>query len=232
MLKVLYRNSSRIHAQDAHHKDALHVVTPAKGADPREGGEALRERVRAVDWTGAEAQFAAMAQGPVGEAYNHLQFAVEDEVDVHRVVLSWRAWAMLDIAGKEYADTLLRQSVRYCLNVEQQQRERSWPTSEVRVVLPRLLDEHHLLGKEPGRRQAEDGWVEQLAETIYSSTREQAAEAAAAALAEGMDPEAVGEAISLAANLLVLHDPGRRGECGARQARGLRARRFGGRARF
>ena len=35
-------------------------------------------------------------------------------------------------------------------------------------------------------------------------------EAVAEALAEGMDSEAVGEAISLAANLLVLHDPGRR----------------------
>ena len=52
--------------------------------------------------------------------------------------------------------------------------------------------------------------VEELAQTIFSGTREQAAEAAAAALADGMDPEAVGEAISLAANLLVLHDPGGR----------------------
>src|SRR5262249_25392767 len=49
-----------------------------------------------------------------------------------------------------------------------------------------------------------------LAQTIFSGTRDQAAEAAAGALAEGFDPEAVGEAISLAANLLVLHDPGRR----------------------
>jgi hypothetical protein len=38
------------------------------------------------------------------------------------------------------------------------------------------------------------------------------AAATAGALAEGMDPESVGEAISLAANFLVLHDPGRRKE--------------------
>jgi hypothetical protein len=48
-----------------------------------------------------------------------------------------------------------------------------------------------------------------LAQAIFTGSRDQAASAAAAALAEGMDPEAVGEAISMAANLLVLHDPGR-----------------------
>ena len=41
-------------------------------------------------------------------------------------------------------------------------------------------------------------------QTINKSTQEQAADAVAAALAEGMDPEAVGEAISLTANQLVL----------------------------
>src|SRR5207302_8364634 len=46
--------------------------------------------------------------------------------------------------------------------------------------------------------------------TIYGSGHAPAAEAAAAALAEGFAPEAVGEAISLAANRLVLCDPGRR----------------------
>ena len=82
----------------------------------------------------------------------------------------------------------------------------------MRDELPRLLDQYHLLSKPLGDRKAEDGWVEKLAHTIVSGTREQAADAAAAALAEGLDPEAVGEAISMAANLLVLHDPGRRKE--------------------
>jgi hypothetical protein len=60
-----------------------------------------------------------------------------------------------------------------------------------------------------GNRKADDAFVQQLAATVFSGTREQAAEAVAAALAEGFDPESVGEAISLAANQLVLHDPGR-----------------------
>src|SRR5262249_13605646 len=48
-----------------------------------------------------------------------------------------------------------------------------------------------------------------MAQTVYGSGRAEAAEAAAAALAEGMAPESVGEAIALSANLLVLRDPGR-----------------------
>ena len=51
-----------------------------------------------------------------------------------------------------------------------------------------------------------------MSHTVYASNRQQAAEAVALALAEGFSPEAVGEAISLAANQLVLHDPGRKKE--------------------
>ncbi len=44
---------------------------------------------------------------------------------------------------------------------------------------------------------------------MYGGGRTKAADAVAAALAEGFSPEAIGEAIALAANRLVLHDPGR-----------------------
>src|SRR5207247_3736330 len=44
----------------------------------------------------------------------------------------------------------------------------------------------------------------------YGGGRAKAADAVAAALAEGMSPEDIGEAMSLAANRLVLCDPGRR----------------------
>jgi hypothetical protein len=210
VLKVLYRNSSRIQEQGVHHQDILHPVKAAESVEPKHDGERLRAAVRAVDWDGAESCFATIAMGPVNEAYNQLQLAIEDEVDVHRVVLAWRAWAMLRLSGGEYAHTLLRQSVRYCLNTEQALRDRKQPGSQVRQVLPRLLDQYHLLSKPLGNREAEDSEVEQLARAIFSGTREQAADATAIALAEGLHPETVGEAISMAANLLVLHDPGRR----------------------
>jgi hypothetical protein len=209
VLKVIYRNSARIQEQGMHDHDTLAPLHAHAALDSAHGGEQLRDAVRAVDWQRAESQFAARVAASPEEAFNDLQFAVEDEHDVHRVVFSWRAWAMLGLTGEEHAQTLLRQSVRYCLDVEQRMREKNYPSSGIRQVLPRLLDEHKLLGRTIGGRPAEDQWTEQLAQTIFAGSREEAATAVASALAEGFDPEAIGESLTRAANLLVLHDPGR-----------------------
>jgi len=125
---------------------------------------------------------------------------------VHRVNLHYRSWDLLDIVGKERALTMLRQSVRYCVNGE------NWASQgnkEPRTLLPQLLEKHKLLDKKPGTREADDAFVDKLMQTFFTSTPQDAAEAAAAALAEGMSPAAIGEAISLTANQLVLRDWGR-----------------------
>ena len=70
--------------------------------------------------------------------------------------------------------------------------------------MPNLLDQYKLAGKSRGSRDPGDSAVEALARTIYEGPPERSADAAAAALAEGISPEVVGEAISLASNLLVL----------------------------
>jgi hypothetical protein len=209
VLKVLYRNTNRIQECGGRKREVLHPVAAADLPKDRPGGEVLREAVRHADVGQAERTFAALVKGPIGEAYNHLQYSIQDEIDVHRVVLAWRAWVMLDLAGKEQAHTLLRQSVRFCVDEERGIR-RGGREPEVRTVLPKLLDQYHLVGRPLGRREADDAWVEHLAGVVYGGNRARAADAAAAALAEGMAPEAVGEAIALAANRLVLCDPGRR----------------------
>jgi hypothetical protein len=209
VLKVLYRNTGRIQDKGGRTQEALHPVQAAEVPKDVEGGELLRRDTRSADLAKADQTFAALAQGPVGEAFNHLQYAVQDEVDVHRVVLAWRSWALLDLTGKEQAQTLLRQSVRYCADAEAHAKQRKQPEPEIRRVLPRLLDQYQLLSKPLGSRKADDAWVEHLSRVIYESSRDQAADAVAAALAEGMAPEAIGEAMSLAANRLVLCDPGR-----------------------
>ncbi len=209
VLKVLYRNTNRIQEQGGRQHEALHPVKAADLPQERDGGELLREATRRRDQHAAEETFAALARGPIGEAFNHLQFAVEDEVDVHRVVLAWRSWVLRDLTGAEYAHTLLRQSVRYCVDAEKHLFEQK-RTPAIRTVLPKLLDQYRLAGRKPGDRKAEDKWIERLAQSIYGDGRERAAESVAAALAEGMAPDAVGEAISLAANRLVLCDPGRK----------------------
>ena len=131
---------------------------------------------------------------------------MSDDTEVHRTVLPYRAWDLLDVVGREHATTLLRMSLHYCLNAEKYRRP-EW--DENSKALTKLLDEHKLLGRDPGTRPMEDGVMETLSKTIFSGTPEQAAGAVAAALAEGFEHAQIGEAISLAANQLVLRDRGR-----------------------
>ncbi|MBX6315851.1 MAG: hypothetical protein IRY99_23500 [Isosphaeraceae bacterium] len=212
VLKVLYRNTNRIQEYGGRPKEVLRRVEPdCCLPEDRPGGEVLREVVRRKDLDGAERTFATLAQGPAEQAFNDLLYAVQDNTEVHRVVLPYRAWDLLDLIGREHAHTLLRQSVRYCVKSERDWRH----TPEIdrpRTVLPKLLDQYRLVGRPLGTRAAEDAWVEHLSRTIFEGTPESAAEAVAAALAEGMAPDAVGEAISQAANQLVLRDKGRRPE--------------------
>jgi hypothetical protein len=209
VLKVLYRNTGRIHDFGGVKQEILHPVEAGELPAGRDGGAVLQAATRTGDFDKAERTFAALAKQPPGEAFNHLQFAVQDEVDVHRVVLAWRSWALLDLTGKEQARTLLRQSVRYCVRTEQSMLAQKRNPPEIRALLPKLLDQYKLVGRPLGKRTADDAWVEHLSHTIYSGSRAQAAEAAAAALAEGMGPEAVAEAMVVAANRLVLCDQGR-----------------------
>jgi hypothetical protein len=205
VLKVLYRNTHRIQEFGGRKNEVLHPVEPAALEKGTGGGELLRAATRSGNYDQAEQTFAALAKQPVGEAFNHLQYVVQDEVNVHRVVLAWRAWALLDFTGEKHAHTLLRQSVRFCVTHDKNIR----PKPGIQTVLPKMLDQYRLLSRKLGKREADDAWVDELSRTIFAGTREQAADAVAAALAEGFDPEVVGEAISVAANLLLLHDPGR-----------------------
>jgi len=209
VLKVIFRNAARIQAFGGHDKEILHPVAPAKLPAGANGGELLQAASRAADFDKAETTFATLAAASPGEAFGHLQYAVEDEVDVHRVVLSWRAWATLDITGQEYAHSLLRQSLRYCVNTESMSKSRGRAGSAIRTLLPKLLENHKLLGRAEGDRKADDGWIAKMARLVADASPEQAAEAIAAALAEGFASDDVGEVLCVAANELLLRDPGR-----------------------
>ncbi len=210
VFKVLYRNTSHIQKSGGCDHETLHVIDNLPPKTEHPGAEALRELTRKQDMAEAERAFASLARGPLDEAYDDLQYLVQDHANVHRVVLAWRAWALLDLTGKEHAHTLLRQSVRYCVNEEAAVRRNYKGGDPLRTLLPKLLDQYGLLGRSAGERRPDDRWVEHLAQTVYASNREQAADAVAQALSEGVALESVGEALSLAANQLVLHDPGRK----------------------
>lgn len=208
VLKVLHRNATRIQDQGGPRNEVLRPVQPAEGPASRVGGEVLRETIRrgGNNFVEAERCYAAMAATPE-DALNNVLYEVQDSLDVHRVVMPYRAWDLMGIIGRDQAHTLLRQSVRYCVRAENPNQVRY--SSTVRAALPRILDQHRLIGRQLGNRMAEDRWVEEMSMTLFRGTPEQAADAAAAALAEGIDPICVSEAISLAANQLVLRDNGR-----------------------
>jgi hypothetical protein len=211
VLKVLYRNTNHIQKSGSCSHEAMHALETLGSSTVESGAGKLVEATRRQDMAAAEQIFAAETHRSLDEAYNDLQHLIQDNINVHRVVLAWRAWVLLDFTGKEHAHTLLRQSVRYCVNEEESVRKYKM-ADPLRTLLPTLLDGHGLLTRKLGDKQPDDQAVDHLAMIVYKESRAKAAEAVATALAEGWSAEAVGEALSIAANRLVLCDPGRQKE--------------------
>lgn len=203
VFKVLFRNTTRIQARGGRKRETLQTVEPVAAPADGDQGDIFLAAVRRRDMKAAEANFAALAQKSTDEAFNRLLYAVQDDLEVHRVNLPYRAWDLLDVVGKEHAHTLLRQSVHYCI-VEGGNRGK-----KAQELLVKLFDQHKLLAKPFGTKQADDAEMEKLSDAIFKGTPEQSAEAVAAALADGFAPQVVGEAISLAANQLILRENGR-----------------------
>ena len=208
VLKVLYRNTERIHASGHSKRDALQPIASAENLSNPDG-IALRAATRKGDLKKAEQILAGMSQMPRGEMYNHVQYAVQDAADVHRVVLAWRAWLAVDLVGEEYAQTLLRQSVRFCSDASKRRIDRKRPEPTSWKTLPALVDQYGLLGKPLGTRRGNDEWVEDLAFTIFTAKPDQACDAVAQAMSEGFGLDSICEAISVSANMQLLHDAGR-----------------------
>lgn len=203
VFKVLYRNTNRIQEHGGRGDEVLHPV--AAGTD-KPTADDLHKAVKSKDTAGAEKIFATLMQNSADDGFNALLECVQDNPEVHRTVLPYRAWDLLDLVGRDHATTMLRMSLRYCLNAEKYRRP-EW--DEHAKVLSKLIDEHKLMGRDPGTRSMEDSVMEKLSMTIFSGTPDDAAGAVAAALAEGFDPHEIGEAISLSANQLLLRDRGR-----------------------
>lgn len=205
VFKVLYRNTKRIGEHGGRASEVLRSVEPGEDS----GGAALQAAVRGKDLQKAERTLAAAVGRSPDEGFNALLFAVQDRTEVHRIVLPYRAWDLLELIGPEHAETLLRQSVHYC--VKNEDGPPSARGEDPRVVLPKLLDQYHLddEGRAAGSVAPGDEWVERMSQTIFRGTPSEAADAVAAALADNIAPDEIGEAISLAANQLVLRDAGR-----------------------
>lgn len=209
VMKVLYRNATRMQQRGGSSKEVLHPIPSGDSAASSPSSEAIRQAVHNKELAKAEQLLAAaVAQSPE-TAYNDLLPVVADAVEVHRTVLAYRVWDLLDLVGREHATTLLRQSLHYCVDNCDNYGGRF---AGLPVLLPKLLDQYRLVEREPGSRIADDSWIESTSQAILKSSADQAAEIVAAALADGMSPTSVADAVSLAANQLVLTDPGRSGQ--------------------
>ncbi len=206
VLKVLYRNSNRIQEFGGRSSEVLHRL-PAESSAPNSTSDSLSSAIRSKETTHAEQMLAKFVATDRRSALDALIPVIHDNhPEVHRTVLPFRAWEMQEIVGTEHALTMLRQSLRYCIRTEP--KERPETTAHGRMLV-KLLDEFKLNGQSPGTKPADDAFVEHLSHTFATASPEDAGRAAAGALAEGFDPAVIGEAISLAASLLVLRDGGR-----------------------
>lgn len=202
VFKVLHRNATRMQETGGRSTEALHQLPPVTAINPQPE-TVLRDACRQQDNAEAERLLShAVAYSPE-LAWDQLLREVEDETEVHRVNLAYRAWDLLGIVGKEHALTLLRQSLRYCLKAEKQ------PRPETRTLLARLFDTYALEGKTPGTRTLSDPELATLSESFLQGPPDRAADTAAAAMADGLAPDMICQAASIAANQLLLRDTGR-----------------------
>ncbi|NNE93527.1 MAG: hypothetical protein HKN23_17915 [Verrucomicrobiales bacterium] len=204
ILKILHRNTSQIQSDNSDGQE-MFGVEPVK--DPTGTHSAMLNRaVEERNRRKAEEILAASAEASPEQAFNDLLQTVDEDLHVHNVVFAHRAWEALDLVGEQHALTMLRQSLRFRESCEGRKRQ---DKDAKRILLPKLIDEFGLMGFTPGNRQPSEGWVGELADTIFTGTPENSARAVASALKQGYDPKAIGQTITLAANQLVLRDVGR-----------------------
>ena len=209
VIKVLYRNSQQMQATGRDRNEVLHHIEPGELPSSANGRQALREVMLSPDMEKADRRLAALMVRDPQQAYNDLQALIQEDTDVHRTVLAYRAWNLLDLTGREHALTSLRLSVHYCVKQEANRIASKYGQPSVRKVLPELIDKYQLAGRSVGNRKADDAWIEKLTNVMLGPDPTAAAEAVADALAAGFSPDSIGEALSLAATERVLRDPGR-----------------------
>lgn len=203
ILKVIYRNAEQIqNVGGAKHK-TLHEHDHHVSAEG-DVGEKIKQATRARKMGEAESLFASIEDVPLEERFNAILPVIEDDINVHRFVLAHRSLELVDVVGEQNAQTMLRQCVRYCVDTEQHRHSKGSPPSPIRTLLPKLVEQYKLDTRKLGNRDPGDAWVDNMGDQIYSSNAQRGAELVAGALAEGVSPMAISEAISLAANALVL----------------------------
>ncbi len=197
VLKVLWRNAAQTQNLGGRKHVTLRPVEAAEFLPDDNLARLILKATQEGKIELADRLFANAADKTPREMLNAVQLAVGDSRNVHRFVIAHRAFRMAELVGPRHAHTLLRQCVRMCANMG----HHPW---EARAFVPKLLDQYKLAGRKFGKRDPGDKWVWNTSEFIRTESPERATDAVCAALAEGINPECVGEAPSLSANQAVL----------------------------
>ncbi|MBM80402.1 MAG: hypothetical protein CMJ78_07385 [Planctomycetaceae bacterium] len=208
ILKVVYRNSNRIQDSGLSQKRRLKKIEAAQIPDGADEGQLLLKASRTANMDDAEAVFATAMQKGSLHAFNKMLWAIQDSSNVHRFGIAHRAWELIDVVGEEHAHTLLRQCIRFCVDsepgVQNWLKRRGHTEHPMRSHLKRTVEQYKLLDRKLGTRRADDAWLLEMSEFVNAKTANEAVDAVAAAIKEGIAPDSIAEALSLSANLSVL----------------------------
>ena len=130
-------------------------------------GTQIRDACRKVDVARGEKLLAGVGGSPL-DAFNALQPAIQDDLNVHRFVFAHRTYGLVGLLGEEYSYSMLRECVRLC----RRSRTRTHQAQSCRVshsaLVPELLDQYKLDGKKTGKRDPGDAAVNDLCLAIYN----------------------------------------------------------------
>ncbi len=208
VLKVIYRNSSRIQQLGSQQKTLTPIVGRDESVSVDRFGPELRRLVRQADMLQAEQLFATVHKNDPDAAFDTLLYTIADEVDVHRFVLAYRGMSLVNVAGQEHSHTMLRQCVRHCVDSEKRRIDQGRKASPIRQHIPKLMDEYGLEGIKIGSKEPDDHWLQDFANTLYNSTKFEASNVVAESMAGGIAPKSICQAISMACTQLTLRQSG------------------------
>ena len=182
VLKVLYRNTNHIQQMGGQSHEALHPVAPAQLSAGQCGGEALREATRRRDVEGAERTFAALTEK---SARRGVQRPAVPGPGLRRRPPGGPGLAGLGLArpGRQGARPHAASPIGALLLRRGEATPRTTP---LRDLLPELLETRACSSESPKEREATTSGSKSLSQTIYASSRQQAAEAVAEALRRGI----------------------------------------------
>src|SRR5262249_60779045 len=129
------------------------------------GGETRSDPMPRLQLPAAEGSLAAALERPRAAAYDRIQEVIREDGNVHRVVLSWRAVDLLRFTGDQHAFTLLRQSVRYCIDDDGRRANDGRPAPAIGGVVRGLMEQHGFEKSAAGTKALDDAGREKRADT-------------------------------------------------------------------